>query len=328
MKKIFALLVCTYLLTGCAFFPEDTTVLEPPKVSESVHLQYMTAKAVRQDISDVKEYAGEFVYSYYQAYSFESMAFSGYQGTPQVLVEDNQFVQEGDILLIFDTTNLKESLAHAQVNWEEIKLEAERDPENALLKARLTEAQAIVEKWQKQFDAQTVRAPFSGNIRLDYTNPQNEAEKNVKQVVLYRDSFIEFQVDATQYEKTLRVGESGEIVTPTALGIKKGIGTVRKVPMKLAAGYADEDKVYCIDAVGDFLYGEKGTLTIVNETHTDVLCVPTRAVSRYKSDDYYVRVLAEDGYTRREVKVKIGIKNEDFTEIISGLNENDTVIVG
>ncbi len=328
MKKLFVAIICICFLSGCAFYPEEKSKLAPPEVNESIHLQYITEKATRRDISDIKEFTGEFVYSYYQCYDFASMALSGYSGSASVKVSDGQSVNEGDILIVFDCAELNESLAHARVSYEEISRQAKENPENTLLSAQKDEAKAVLERLQKQIEAQTIKAPFSGKIRLNFSNPQNEAEKAVTQVILYRDENVEFKICAADFEKELFENEIGEVTVQTADGAIKGTGTVRKAPMKLASGYSEEDKYYYISVDGNFACGEKGTFTVVRETHTDVLCIPTRAICKYKSNDYYVRCLASDGITRKEMPVEIGIQNEDFTEIKSGLSENDTVIVG
>ncbi|MDX9796987.1 MAG: efflux RND transporter periplasmic adaptor subunit [Arcobacteraceae bacterium] len=57
----------------------------------------------------------------------------------------------------------------------------------------------------------------------------------------------------------------------------------------------------------------------------DVLMVPLSAVQR-KQKESFVTLLLEDG-TLKEQKVELGVSNRIHTEVISGLKENDTVLI-
>ncbi len=57
----------------------------------------------------------------------------------------------------------------------------------------------------------------------------------------------------------------------------------------------------------------------------DVLTVPLSAVQR-KQKETFVTLLLEDG-TIKEQKVELGVSNRIHTEVISGLKENDTVLI-
>lgn len=63
---------------------------------------------------------------------------------------------------------------------------------------------------------------------------------------------------------------------------------------------------------------------IFSETRKNVLLVPNSAV-KFEKGEYIVLVPKEKGVT--SIPVKVGIRDEKMTEIISGLKENDTVLI-
>ena len=77
----------------------------------------------------------------------------------------------------------------------------------------------------------------------------------------------------------------------------------------------------------DFKIGMSGDLTIATKTREDVLLVPSASIEK-KDDKTVVRVLDERGHIT-EAPVTVGMHDavNDLTEITSGLQEGDTVIL-
>ncbi len=70
--------------------------------------------------------------------------------------------------------------------------------------------------------------------------------------------------------------------------------------------------------------GTKGEMTVVTSEHKNVLCLPSNCV-RSAGEDSYVYVVNDEGL-REVVWVEVGLSGNGKTEIISGLNEGDSVI--
>ncbi len=324
-------IILIFCLSGCAFFPENSyKEFTPPAVQDAVHLQYATEKAKIMDISDIKEFSGEFVYSYHKTYNIDSLRAEGFTSNLTVLVTDGQGVSENELLFQFSTTEIDKEIAHIDVNIadfeNQLKSVTEQTEKN-LISTRITEAKATKKVLLEKKQASSIYSSFSGKIRINYTNPQNEAEKAVKEIMLYREDGVSLSIDAENYYKTLKEGETGEIIRLESDALS-GKGTVRRVPVLTANGYSPDDKCYFIDTDATFSYGDKATFTVVNKTHKNAVCVPARALNQYKSDDYFVKILDADGITRREVLVKVGIINSDYAEILDGVSVDDTVILG
>lgn len=334
MLKRIVFIPCIILISclcGCAFFPENSyKEFTPPAVQDAVHLQYATEKAKVMDISDIKEFSGEFVYSYHKTYNIDSLRAEGFTSNLTVLVTDGQSVSENTLLFEFSTTGIDEEIAHIDVNIADFENQLKsvtEQTEKTLISTRITEAKATKEVLLEKKQVSSICSPFSGKIRINYTNPQNEAEKAVKEIMLYREDGVSLSIDAEKYQKTLFEGEIGEIARIEGENLS-GKGTVRRVPILTANGYSQNDKCYLIDTDAPFSYGDKATFTVVNDTHKNAVCIPARALNQYKSDDYFVKILDTDGITRREVLVQVGIINSDYVEILSGVSSGDTVILG
>ncbi len=66
------------------------------------------------------------------------------------------------------------------------------------------------------------------------------------------------------------------------------------------------------------------TVSIIIENKTDVLLVPSRAITR-QGQETYVQVL-KDGIIEERM-IQTGISDFQFTEVISGLSEGEQVVV-
>jgi HlyD family secretion protein len=70
--------------------------------------------------------------------------------------------------------------------------------------------------------------------------------------------------------------------------------------------------------------GLTGSATILAEQRENILLVPNRAVSRRRRDRL-VQVLV-DGIPQERI-IKVGVSDEQYTEVVEGLAEGESVIV-
>lgn len=76
---------------------------------------------------------------------------------------------------------------------------------------------------------------------------------------------------------------------------------------------------------GDILLGMSATCSIVLEKAEDAIAVANEAIQE-QGGKKYVTVQNEDG-TTEDVEIETGIENDAYTEVISGLNEGDIVLI-
>lgn len=76
---------------------------------------------------------------------------------------------------------------------------------------------------------------------------------------------------------------------------------------------------------GRLMSGMRCEVEIITESITDLLLVPDRAIAE-RDDKYYVFVVNEDKSLEAR-EIEIGETNYEFTEVLSGLEEGDEVVV-
>ena len=72
--------------------------------------------------------------------------------------------------------------------------------------------------------------------------------------------------------------------------------------------------------------GMSASVVIITEVKQDVLMVPNNAV-KSQDDSYYVEIFSGSKTLPQQKTVGIGVSNDSYTEIVSGLKEGDKVVV-
>lgn len=219
------------------------------------------------------------------------------------------------------------------------------DDYSAQLKsARLSLDDAILQRDQlyEQLDDYTIKSPISGTVvtknkkagdKIEGGSATAAADSNILAVVYDMSSFS-FQLDVDELDvKKVEVGQEVEITADAVEG-KKYTGIVENVSVNGTVGTNGVTtypvKVRIRDFDDNLLPGMNVEAVITVDEASDVIAVPVNAVNRgntvyVKGDKTDDTDRAPEGY--RTVSVETGISNDMFVEIISGLNEGDTVYV-
>ena len=177
--------------------------------------------------------------------------------------------------------------------------------------------------------ALTLRAPFSGLVT--YALEVQEGEKSVinKRIVIVNNGSAYYLNAQTQYWELFHAGDvynikiDGSVYSATVIEPEE-INTER------LAHTDEENEVYPvyfrIDDMSALLYSDlRGTINIVLGEKKDVLYVPASAVTTI-NDEVIVYYEDEDGI--RNVKhIETGLEANGKIEVVSGLNEGDTIIL-
>lgn len=108
-----------------------------------------------------------------------------------------------------------------------------------------------------------------------------------------------------------------EVFTGTVAGIDK-VGTS-------SSGVANYPVIVKFDEPNDAILPNMGVeAEVILEEKEGVLLVPTSSITTMQGKKY---VNVPDGKESRQVEITVGISSTDYTEVISGLNEGDTVLV-
>jgi len=225
--------------------------------------------------------------------------------------------------------NYKDSISYYPIDIKNQELVI-KQRENALLDAR------------QKLNDYYIRAPFSGIITNINVSKGDTISGGVVATLITKNKIAEISLNEID-------------VAPVKIG-QKAILTFDALPGKILEG-----KVYEISTVGqesqgvvsytvkinfedvsnDIKPGMSVTAKIITQTKDNILLVPNQALKISGKTNYVLKVLnvsqndikksIKDGIVLdtepQRVDIKTGISNDEFTEIIEGLNEGDVVVL-
>lgn len=169
-------------------------------------------------------------------------------------------------------------------------------------------------------------SPIDGEVLDIYVseNEQIPGGSMIMEIVDYSDLQISIKVD----EYDLSAIKEGVEATVTIHALNKDVmGTVIEVSKEgtYVNGVAYFDAVISIPADDAVRVGMSTEATILNQSTSDTLILPMTAI-QYDSDDVpFVYIKSDSGL--ETIYVELGITDGLDVEILSGLNEGDTVFV-
>lgn len=347
MKKKFfrwlGFLVLPVLCTGCQLMPEEETFQDAPVLYSYEIKEYPQESVMRGDL--VLSMA---VNCTYMAANQEQLGFevSG-EYIDQIYVSKGQQVQTGQLLAELQYGDLKEAITAAEYEYKVLKLKQEHILENQSLdqlqedsdtvakryEAQLQEvadeiyiAELQLEKLKEDLQQRQIYAGMDGTV-IEVKNVRDgERSTSGETVITIADidtNVFLVQSEDAQYftpgtQTTVQCGKTTyevEVVEAAQLGIAE-------------LSQENEDAAYLRLTQPDLTLedGKKGKTEVVLEKRSDVLYVPKGTVKKADGKEL-VYTLDENGL-RVMQHVETGLRTEEYIEIISGLEEGDTVIIG
>jgi len=197
--------------------------------------------------------------------------------------------------------------------------------------AQLKQAEANLEYAKVQVSYTAIYAPISGVIASVSTQEGETVSASLAaptfvSIIDLRRLEVQVYVDETDIGK-IKVGQqtSDTVDTYSDTDFKGKVTAIypKAIIQDNVVNYIVTAEI--TDSQGKLLRPEMTTnVTIFLETRKNVLAVPTSAITRDRGDRY---VTVMEGEKRIQRKVKTGWKDNGFTEIISGLNEGETILV-
>ena len=230
------------------------------------------------------------------------------QSAKDTIVSAERSIKEKELSL----ENLKAGADALEIRAKEIAVQQKKDA--------LTDA-------KKTLDNCYVRAPFDGIIiEANASKGQSVSSGTVLASIITKQKLAEItlnEVDVSQ----LALGQKATITLDaieemTLTGEVADIDTLGTV----SQGVVSYDVKIALDTQEDKI---KPNMSISAEIMTNikqgVLLVPNSAV-KYQGEQQYVEIMSSDGTISRKA-VEAGLSNDTMTEITSGLNEGDEVII-
>lgn len=283
----------------------------------------------------------------------EDVSFAVSGTVTSVAVAQGQTVTAGQTLATVDTLRLdadllaaKATLASAQARLDDAQ---DADDGTSTSDAQIASAQAQVEVAQAQVDdAQaaladaTLVAPVGGlltAVNLEVgdavagggdtgaTSPQGGDTTSTAQFTIVGTDAWQVEIGVSDADVALvEVGDQAELTVDGADGTV--FGTVASVGLLSTSEDGVPSYPVTIDVTGDqdgLHDGVSADVSIVYERRTDVLTVPSMAVSTVDGQTVVTKVQA-DG-TQVETPVTTGETSDNLTEITDGLAEGDSVVL-
>ena len=230
-------------------------------------------------------------------------------------VQEGQTVAENDILIELSGDDLTESIQSASET--------------------LRSAEISLQNLQDTMANYTVTSPISGTIIEKDAKVGDAVKSGDTLCVIYDLNYLEMVINVDELQiSSLSVGQKVQI-TADAVQDKNYVGTVTRVSMKGASngGTTTYPVTIRIDETDGLRPGMNANAEIVVAEAANALTVPNAAIVRggyvlvtqdspsaSKAD---TTMEAPEGFVY--VAVKTGVSDDDYTQIVSGIQEGDTI---
>lgn len=233
--------------------------------------------------------------------------------------------------LIGDNTvqiaSARAQLAQAQANLAKL-IDGASDEQVAVAQAQVEQAQIALEDVQANLANATLTAPFDGTVTHVYVVIGERATGPAVDLVDIHSLQAVLDVDEVDIG-SIEVGQP-TIVTLETWPDQDLPGQVVSIAPKAQtlAGIVTFEVRLSLDA-GDLPIraGMTANAELITASRQNVLLVPNRAITADRqAGKYYVNLVK--GNETQKVQVTIGLRDNSYTEIKSGLQEGDKVLVG
>ena len=348
-----------FCLPGCSMLPEEEEFRSAPVIRDYQEQEYETTTVKRGDLALTQS-----LYCRYEPVKEENLSFGVggvyYEG---VYVQKGDYVTAGTLLAELQMGSLKDEIANCESELARLELVREQTDRMqqlqlnrhsaylATLDATQLESAQTLDELRRQLD-QEMQAQDDAIYIQQLKLAELEQQRDQRQIVAGMDgtvmyvrtyddgdtstenaTFIKlsdtessmFSVE-TEYYDFLHPGDTfditcskvvypAQVVTAAELGIAEPEpnGEKRTVFLKL------------LEPAVDLESGDRGTLTLTLDTREDVLYVDSKAISTAdgKSFVYYI----DEQGMRRMQEITTGLETGKLTEILSGLDEGDEIIL-
>ena len=202
----------------------------------------------------------------------------------------------------------------------------------------LRSAQMSMEDTEDQLNNYTITSPISGTViskEVKAGDTVSNTAGSTSLCTIYDLSYLEMVINVDELQiSSLSVGQKVQI-TADAVQDKNYVGTVTRVSMKGASngGTTTYPVTIRIDETDGLRPGMNANAEIVVAEAANALTVPNAAIVRggyvLVTQDSPSASNAEQGMEAPEgfvyVAVKTGVSDDDYTQIVSGIQEGDTI---
>jgi len=252
--------------------------------------------------------------SYKQAEAALKLAQAGY--------ESSMKKYENDLKTLAKMRELYEAGAISQTELEQYEL-LTSDAVRESIEGQLAQAQAAFDVVAKTLADMDVKAPISGLVTSLSVSVGSMAANTMPAATIVDMGKVQVTVSVSEKEiNNIKQGQEVRITIPSASLETKGVIE----ELSLAASQQGKYTVKTTIANEDRIIkpGMFANVILSTQVKKDVIAVPTDAVVRYGGKDVVFVIEGNKAVVR---EVVTGLENGSMTEIISGLNEQDVIVV-
>jgi len=196
--------------------------------------------------------------------------------------------------------------------------------------SHLVAAEQAVGEAQKQLDEAVITAPFAGVVSDVYVDEGDTISTATTIVYLIDLAVMELsveldEIDIPDVERGQRVVI--EVDALPALSLEGEVGAIRPVPTLESGVVLYEVEIeFAVPQDSGLRVGMSAEADIVIDERSGILLLPDRVIRQDSQGDSVVLVM--DSEQLVEKPIVVGISDGFYTEIISGLEEGEMVLVG
>lgn len=210
-------------------------------------------------------------------------------------------------------------------------------PSDASLKTyetRVAQAQTALKEAQHALADATLTAPFDGVVTAVHISEGENASGLAVELVDNKSLEVVLAVDEIDVGR-LSVGQPATVTMETwpRNEIESEITTIAPASSDSASGVVTFNVHLTLDQSDlPILVGMTANADLITEVGENVLLVPNAAITADRDKGTYsvnlVRTTEDGSKSITPIDVTIGLKDDDFTQIVSGLVEGDVVVLG
>ncbi|MFK7077476.1 efflux RND transporter periplasmic adaptor subunit [Flavobacterium oreochromis] len=364
MKKIFILTINTLLLVSCGSKEKSATIDSLIESKNLVEIKNKRA-SLQADLAKLDEVLATLEKkvdeALVQTISVKDTIFNHYveiQGNvdtqqnvliqpemPGTLVNLNikagQSVGKGQILGRIDDAGMSQQLASIQTQYELAKTTYERQKrlwdqkigsEIQYLQAQtqMISLSKSINQIKAQIAKTIIRAPFSGvidEVFVERGQVVSASQQGLMRIVNLSQMYVRTEVPEMYLP---RVKRGTSVVVNIASINKNSIGKVRQVAKTINPANRSFTVKIDVPNPDELLRpNQVAKLKIMDYSNPSVIAIPTNIIQKDgKGNNYVYKVVTgqKGDKIAEKVVVKIGQTANNYTEILSGLNQNDVVV--
>ena len=254
----------------------------------------------------------------------------------ELLVEEGEFVAEGQVLARLDGERLRLEMLAAKASLEQARTEFRRNAdlhERGLISASMFDnlkfdlqaLEAGYELRKLNYGYAAIRAPIAGVVASRDIKPgQHLAVNDVAfRITDTRELLAYLQIPQAELPK-FSAGHEASVEVASMPGARFPATIARISPTIDVRNGTFRATAIINNGHGELAPGMFGRFRIAYEEHTDALVVPT--VALIGEDDESAVYVVADGEVLRRI-VETGIESNGMIEILDGLSETDVIVV-